>query len=49
MDGLASVIAACVLFAVAAVALYLADVAAEHDARRLDRLDETTREARRRQ
>jgi hypothetical protein len=49
MDGLASVVAACVLFAVAAIALYLADVAAERDARQLDRLDETTRKARRRQ
>jgi hypothetical protein len=48
MDGL-TVVAACVLFAVAAVALYLADVAAARDARRFDRLDETTRKARRRQ
>jgi hypothetical protein len=48
MDGLASVIAACVLFAVAAIALYFADVAAARDARQLDRLDETTRKARRR-
>jgi hypothetical protein len=48
MDGL-TVVAACVLFAVAAVALYLADVAAARDARQLDRLDGTIRKARRRQ
>jgi hypothetical protein len=49
MNGLVAVIAACLLFGIAAFALYLADVAAERDARRLDRLDEAIRKARRRQ
>ena len=48
MDGLVAVIAACALFAVAAVALYVMDVAAARDARRFDRLFESTWEARRR-
>jgi hypothetical protein len=48
MNGLVAVIAACLLFGIAAFALYLAVGAAERVARGLDRLDETTREARRR-
>jgi hypothetical protein len=48
MNGLVAVIAACLLFGIAAFALYLAGVAAERDARRFDRLDGSTREARRR-
>jgi hypothetical protein len=47
MDGLVTAIAACLLFRIVAFALYLADVAAERDARQLDRLDETTHKARR--
>jgi hypothetical protein len=49
MDGLVTAIAACLLFGIVAFALNLADVAATRDARQLDRLDEATRKARRRQ
>jgi hypothetical protein len=49
MDGLVPAVAACLLFGIVAFALYLAAVAAARDARRLDRLDEAIRKARRRQ